>query len=1019
MADEIEIGSKAIKQIQQLRDELLSADQALIKLSQNAIQAGKNIGGISTPGGLTKSGNDNAKISAELETLKSKYVSLSDTIVKKAEQSRLAEIQLQLAREKAFDDYSKKIAKQEQELNKKAVAEEKASQRAILAANKQAEAEAKKNISIEKSLSKLEQKQARENALAVKAASNYNRTQAQINRLTFAYNDLSVRKERYNNLSANEEMRLQTLSRVTEKYNGILKQTDATIGKNQRNVGNYASGYNALGNSISQLTSAIGITTGIAGVVALGTNIFNTTKEIISLDNALKLVTETQANFEAQQSFLIKTSEDFGVEIGSLTKQFTQFYVSAKDKLSGNEIQDIFRSITKAGSAMGLSTQDQERAFLALNQMMSKGTIQAEELRGQLGEALPGALGIMAKAVGVNESELAKMMKAGQLLSADVLPKFAKQLEITYGIDNVNRIDNLSSAQTRLSNSWTNFVRSLDEDGNTLSKFFTKILGTLSEIVKGTTLIFQSETTKQQNTFKHLREKGYNETLQYYNSLDELNKNDLKVNKDYMSQKILDAKKEVDILKGRNLILKSLQRDTPLGKVETTENKNERIANEAKIKNIAEVTSSYLGQITAINSLLEPEKKHVAITKEGNKEKEKKVKVTKLETVNQLELSKAEDTALERLKQLKKALEQTRDETSKNSTEFQQFETSIKAVNESIDFITKGIGPIKLDIKTPFVEGKKAVEELKKATQEWLGSFSSEFLQNSGFGSLETFFDGTFDKLLEGAETTEEKFAVTFNAIAESAQEAFNFISNISQQNFDNENARLQSQYETALKFSGGSAVAEAKLAEDLEKKKKEISIREAKAKQKQAIFNIAIDTAQAIMATVGKTGFAGLPLALTLGALGAAQIALVASQKIPQYWMGGTHDGGLMMVNDGAGSNFRETIVTPDGNIHKPQGKNVIMNAPAGTEIFTHDQWNDQMNNMLKGNGINWNNAQYQQSNITKEDMKSAMMEAIGSQTQYHSNFDANGATNYILKNGNKTKSSSNRGNSIKQRFT
>ena len=552
-----------------------------------------------------------------------------------------------------------------------------------------------------------------------------------------------------------------------------------------------------------------------------------------------------------------------------------------------------------------------------------------------------------------------------------------------------------------------------------MSKFFTKILGTLSEIVKGTTLIFQSETTKQQNTFKHLREKGYNETLQYYNSLDELNKNDLKVNKDYMSQKILDAKKEVDILKGRNLILKSLQRDTPLGKVETTENKNERIANEAKIKNIAEVTSSYLGQITAINSLLEPEKKHVAITKEGNKEKEKKVKVTKLETVNQLELSKAEDTALERLKQLKKALEQTRDETSKNSTEFQQFETSIKAVNESIDFITKGIGPIKLDIKTPFVEGKKAVEELKEATDNWLGSFSSEFLQNSGFGSLETFFDGTFDKLLEGAETTEEKFAVTFNAIAESAQEAFNFISNISQQNFDNENARLQSQYETALKFSGGSAVAEAKLAEDLEKKKKEISIREAKAKQKQAIFNIAIDTAQAIMATVGKTGFAGLPLALTLGALGAAQIALVASQKIPQYWMGGTHDGGLMMVNDGAGSNFRETIVTPDGNIHKPQGKNVIMNAPAGTEIFTHDQWNDQMNNMLKGNGINWNNAQYQQSNITKEDMKSAMMEAIGSQTQYHSNFDANGATNYILKNGNKTKSSSNRGNSIKQRFT
>ena len=66
---------------------------------------------------------------------------------------------------------------------------------------------------------------------------------------------------------------------------------------------------------------------------------------------------------------------------------------------------------------MGLSVENQERAFLALNQMMSKGTVQAEELRGQLGEALPGAFGIMAKAVGVTEKELQNMMKAGEVLA--------------------------------------------------------------------------------------------------------------------------------------------------------------------------------------------------------------------------------------------------------------------------------------------------------------------------------------------------------------------------------------------------------------------------------------------------------------------------------------------------------------------------------------------------------------------------------------------------------------------------
>jgi len=325
---------------------------------------------------------------------------------------------------------------------------------------------------------------------------------------------------------------------------------------------------------------------------------------------------------------------------------------------------------------------------------------------------------------------------------------------------------------------------------------------------------------------------------------------------------------------------------------------------------------------------------------------------------------------------------------------------------------------------------EKAKEYVKKTAEElknYIGSFGEEFMGNSGFS--ETFnnlfkFDENgnnfFQQIDDSLLSSEEKFAAYFNGISEMAQEAFNFISNASQQNFDAERERLQSQYDVALTYAGENKAAQEKLAQDLEKQKKDIANRENKAKQKQAIFNIAVDTAQAIIGVWADPGFpTAVPLSIAIGALGAAQIAMVASQKIPQYWMGGTHDGGLMMVNDGTGSNYRETIVTPDGNIHKPQGKNVIMNAPAGTEIFTHDQWNEQMNNMLQGNGINWSFPQHQGSGISKADMRDAMLEAIGEQPQYHSNFDANGATTYIMKKGNITRSASNRGNSIKTRFS
>jgi len=198
------IGSEAIKQVESLISKLSLAEQRVLGLSGEFFELNKNIVKTSTPSGLENIVTSAKNVNTQLEKQNAIITKLHADIAKKAEQSRLAEIRLQQAREKAFDSFEKNAQK--------------------------------------------------EQAIANKNASAYNKTQAQINTLTKAYNDLAVRKERYNNLTANEEMRLQTLSRVNEKYNGILKATDATIGKNQRNVGNYASGYNALGNSINQLS---------------------------------------------------------------------------------------------------------------------------------------------------------------------------------------------------------------------------------------------------------------------------------------------------------------------------------------------------------------------------------------------------------------------------------------------------------------------------------------------------------------------------------------------------------------------------------------------------------------------------------------------------------------------------------------------------------------------------------------------------------------------------------------------
>jgi len=183
---------------------------------------------------------------------------------------------------------------------------------------------------------------------------------------------------------------------------------------------------------------------------------------------------------------------------------------------------------------------------------------------------------------------------------------------------------------------------------------------------------------------------------------------------------------------------------------------------------------------------------------------------------------------------------------------------------------------------------KQALLELNNQTREYIKSFSSSFLQESGLGSLEIFFDGTFNKLMAGAETSAEKFAVAFNSIAEVAQETFNFLNQNQQAYFDNQYARLEKEKDVAILFAGESETAKAEIERQYEERRREIRRQEAKSQKELAIFNTVINTAQGVVAALANPGGpAGLVLAGVVAAIGAAQIAMISSQQEPEFWKG------------------------------------------------------------------------------------------------------------------------------------
>lgn len=83
-----------------------------------------------------------------------------------------------------------------------------------------------------------------------------------------------------------------------------------------------------------------------------------------------------------------------------------------------------------------------------------KGRVQAEELRGQFGERMPGAYQAAARAMGVTTEELAKMSENGELVAEDLLPALSRELMImaNSGDQLEASMNNTNSALNRFSN---------------------------------------------------------------------------------------------------------------------------------------------------------------------------------------------------------------------------------------------------------------------------------------------------------------------------------------------------------------------------------------------------------------------------------------------------------------------------------------------------------------------------------------------------------------------------------------
>lgn len=210
------------------------------------------------------------------------------------------------------------------------------------------------------------------------------------------------------------------------------------------------------------LASLRNLTAGYLSIGAMRAFIGATVDSAVALErvrNSLVAATGSLDGGAEAFAYTRKLAYGLGLELETLSKQYGLFSAAVKDSgFTQRQTRAIFESVAEASRVLGLSVEDMQGVFVALQQIATKGTVQMEELRQQLGDRLPGSVAIMAKALGVTQRELFTLTKQGLVPAKEALILFSEELRralvdgsLGYALDGIQvKIVNLKNATFEL-----------------------------------------------------------------------------------------------------------------------------------------------------------------------------------------------------------------------------------------------------------------------------------------------------------------------------------------------------------------------------------------------------------------------------------------------------------------------------------------------------------------------------------------------------------------------------------------
>lgn len=157
---------------------------------------------------------------------------------------------------------------------------------------------------------------------------------------------------------------------------------------------------------------------------------------------------------------LINLAKNAPFSINQLTNSFVKLRTTGMKDAEQN-----FKALTDSIASFGGTDEHLQRASIAIQQMAGKGVVSMEELRQQLGEAIPDAMQVMARGLGVTVGALVKQIETGTVEARGAMRAMFLEMERTYSGGGRNLMQTFIGATARLRTEVSLAMREIGEGG--------------------------------------------------------------------------------------------------------------------------------------------------------------------------------------------------------------------------------------------------------------------------------------------------------------------------------------------------------------------------------------------------------------------------------------------------------------------------------------------------------------------------------------------------------------------------